>query len=124
MRKQTVVALICALAVSACTSVRVQGFVTDENTGEPIGTAGITIGERYAHVDSAGHYLMNVRKTWKNMELVAPGYETKTMTVDLSKSRAPQVNVQMTPKKAPKVHIMGAPPKAGQEAPPKAGQPK
>jgi hypothetical protein len=111
MRRQTVVALCCALALSACTSIRVQGFVTDEKTGEPVGTAGVTLGERYTHVDTAGHYVLNVRKYWKNMQVVAPGYEIRTMKVDLSGHRAPQINVQMTPKPMPKVHVMEAPPK-------------
>lgn len=115
MIRKLVLPLLCALAVSACTSVRVQGFVTDAVTGEPISTAGITIGQRYAHVDTAGHYIISAKKTWKNLQLVAPGYEPKTMTIDLSKARAPRVDVQMTPRKPPKVHVMEAPPKASEK---------
>jgi len=73
----------------------VEGFVTDERTGDPIGTAGITIGERYIHVDSAGHYAVNARNSWKMMKLVAPGYLPKTVTIDSSKTRYPKVNIQV-----------------------------
>lgn len=100
IRKQTIVALICAIALSACTSMRVTGFVTDEVTGDPIGSCGITIGERYVHVDSAGHYSVNARTSWKTMKLIAPGYHPKSVTIDTSKTRYPTINVQLTPKKA------------------------
>lgn len=35
MSKHTILIAVCALALSACTSIRVTGFVTNERTGDP-----------------------------------------------------------------------------------------
>jgi hypothetical protein len=113
MTKQTVLALFCALAVSACTSMRLEGFVTDEKTGEPIHTAGITIGEKYVHVDTAGHYVVNVRNYWKTMNLVAPGYVSKSVAWPTNGPRYQKFNVQMTPSGTAKVPAPKAAPVEG-----------
>ena len=102
MRAPLVLAVFCALALSACTSMRVSGFVTDGRTGEPIGTCGVTVGPGYGHTDSAGHYVVNAKRGLKTMQFIAPGYQTLTVPVDSSTNRYPVVNVQLTPKKSAK----------------------
>ena len=97
---QKVLVLIMALAVSACSSIRVTGFVTDEVTGSPVGGCGISFGSFYTSTDAAGHYVIKGNKSLETMQLIASGYESKSVSVDASDTRYPVVNVQLTPKGA------------------------
>ena len=98
--KRKLLLLIMAAVLSACTSVRVTGFVTDELTGDPIEGCGISFGSIYTSTDAAGHYVIKGRKSWEAMQLIAPGYESKSVPVDASDTRYPTVNVQLTPRGA------------------------
>jgi hypothetical protein len=92
-------ALLAALALAGC-SMRVSGYITDAETNEPVSTAGISLGPKYVHVDTAGHYSIKAaRHTEEKLAVVAKGYEKAAVSIDSSKSRFPQVNVALTPKR-------------------------
>jgi hypothetical protein len=76
--------------------MRVSGFVRDADTGEPVSNCGVRVGEKYVHVDSAGHYVIKARFDRKTKaHFTAKGYEERVMNVDASKSRYPRVDVDM-----------------------------
>jgi hypothetical protein len=85
----------------------VSGFITDAETGEPVSSAGVTLGPRYTHVDMAGHYRIKVHRHIKDkLQVVAKGYEPAAVAVDSEKTRLPQVNVALNPAaKRAAVHI-------------------
>lgn len=97
--KHVALVLVCTVVLSACTSIQVSGFVTDEVTGEPVSGCGVSFRHSYANTDAAGHFLVRGRKSWAEMTLVAAGYERKTVPVDASDTRYPVIHVQMTPKR-------------------------
>jgi hypothetical protein len=93
-------ALVALIVLAGCSSVRVQGFVTDAVTHEPVGSCQITIAKRYAHSDPAGHYSIVARRNEarKNpMNLNCKGYEPKSMNVWVFRTRSRNVDVQVTP---------------------------
>lgn len=103
------VPLALALTVSACTSIRVSGFVTDATTNVAVSSCGITFGHFYTHVDPAGHYVIKGRKSWAAMQVTAPGYEPQSVPVDSSKTRYPVVNIQLRSLKGSKPQSKDAP---------------
>ena len=109
--RRAALALMAAVAVSACTSIRVTGFVTDESTGEPVGGCGITFGQFYTNSDAAGHFVIKGRKDWGEMRFLAAGYEQKSVAVDASETRYPVIRVQLTPKAKAGQAPAAAPPK-------------
>lgn len=99
MRMLSRAVILATLVLAGCTTLRVQGLVYDEETSDGISTCGITVGPRYYHVDTAGHYDVKARKDWKTMTFVAPGYETKIVTIQAT-NRYPNINVAMKRKAA------------------------
>jgi hypothetical protein len=89
-------AIVCALILSGCTSIRVSGQVTDDKTGDLLPGCGVTFGEFYSSCDGAGHFTIKGRSYWKTMRVVAPGYVARDVPVDASKTRTPSITVPMT----------------------------
>jgi hypothetical protein len=98
LRRHFAFALFASVALFACTSIRVTGFVTDESTGEPVGGCGISFGQLYTNSDAAGHFVINGRKNWEEMRVIAAGYESKSVPVDASDTRYPVIYIQLTPR--------------------------
>ena len=98
MKTGKIAVILCAAMVSACTSIRVSGMVTDQRTGDPVGVCGVMIGSRYVRTDPIGKYVIGADASAKSMQFIAPGYETRTVPIDSSKTRYPVIDVQMVPK--------------------------
>jgi hypothetical protein len=87
-----------ALALSGC-AMRVKGFVTDSLTGEAVDTAGVTVGDNYVHVDSAGHYNIKARFNSKEkFKFFARGYESQYVKMKTAKERYRALDVKLVPK--------------------------
>lgn len=99
IRRNLLVLAVVAFA-SGC-SMRVSGMLYDSVTGEIVTKCGITVGPRYYRVGPTGHYDVRAKAEWKKMVFVAPGYETKTVDIDLTKGRFPNMNIAMDPVKEP-----------------------
>jgi hypothetical protein len=97
-RSTAAMPIALAVSLSACTTMRVTGMVTDEQTGEPVGVCGITSGTKYVRTDPIGRYAIPVKREWKTMQVVAPGYERKTVTFGDQPTRRPVIDVGLTPK--------------------------
>jgi hypothetical protein len=105
-------AVVCAVSASGC-AVRVSGFVTDAGTGHPVERAGLTIGDRYTQVDTAGHYDLKARlNTKEKLVFAAPGYETQYLRFRKRDERFPKMNVQLVPTE----HAIAVPPAAASVA--------
>lgn len=95
--------LLASLLVGCSTTMQVNGIVTDVETGRPIGTCQITMGDRYAHSDPAGHYSLTARRSTRDgsrsrpMNLKCDGYQLQSVIVDSTHSNRPVVNVQVVP---------------------------
>ncbi len=107
MNRRVLPALIAALALSACTSIRVSGFVLDKTTGDGIGACGIMLGRNYVHTDPAGHFSIKADYRDKMMSLTAPGYVPLTVPIDASETRYPIVEIKLVPKKNRSVATAG-----------------
>jgi hypothetical protein len=97
LRRHFAFALLASVALFACTSIRVTGFVTDDSTGQPVGDCGISFGQLHTNCDATGHFVIKGRKSW-DMRVIAAGYEPKWVPVDASHTRYPIVYIQLTPK--------------------------
>jgi hypothetical protein len=97
LRRHCAFALLASVALFACTSIRVSGFVTDESTGQPVSGCGISFGQFYTNCDVAGHFVIKGRKSLEEMRVIAAGYEPKSVPVDASETRYPVIYVQLTP---------------------------
>ncbi|HXC52960.1 MAG TPA: hypothetical protein VN634_18885 [Candidatus Limnocylindrales bacterium] len=102
MKTKVPAILFCAILIGGCTSLRLTGTVVDANTGDVVGTCGITSGPKYAKVDSAGHFAVNVRKTWKTATLTCGGYETQEFPIENFQTRYPELTIRVTPRKLAK----------------------
>ena len=104
MKLQIAAILLCAAAAGGCTSLRLAGTVTDAETGDVVGTCGITCGPKYVKVDTAGHFELNARKRWKTATIACGGYESQTFPINEYKTRYPKLTVRVTPRKLANVH--------------------
>ena len=90
--------LLVVLALPGC-AMRVSGFVTDSVTGEPVGRGHLTVGDRFASIDSAGHYSIKTRFNTKDRFVFsARGYVTQSVRVKINQEqRYRELNVQLVP---------------------------
>lgn len=88
------------LTLAGCPSMRVQGFITDAETREPVGTCQVTVGRAYAHSDPAGHYMIVARRKefrTKPMNLVCKGYEPRSLDAYQFRTKNRYIDLQVTP---------------------------
>ena len=104
MKLQIAGFVFCAAAAAGCTSLRLAGTVTDADTGDVVGTCGITSGPKYVKVDTAGHFQLNVRKSWKTATITCGGYESQTFPISEYQTRYPKLSVRVTPRKLANAH--------------------
>lgn len=105
MRLLPAVVAVAALSLSACTSMRITGTVTDQRTGEPITHGGVVSGPRSAPTDFLGRYVIGVDRSWKTMQVIAKGYEPKNVSFESASSRYPIIDIQMSPKPGRPGHV-------------------
>jgi hypothetical protein len=92
---------VFAFVLSGC-AMRVSGFVTDSVTGDPVQRGTLTVGDRYASIDSAGHYSIKTRfNTRDKFVFAAPGYVTQTVKVKRSQElRFREFDIRLVPEAA------------------------
>jgi len=102
MKREIPAILFCAILIGGCTSLRLTGKVLDADTGDVVGTCGITCGPKYVKVDSAGHFSVNVRKYWKTATLTCGGYDTQEIPIEGFQTRYPDLTIRVTPRRVAK----------------------
>jgi hypothetical protein len=102
MKTEVFATLLCVVLLGGCTSLRLTGTVMDDSTGDVVGTCGLQSGPKYAKVDSAGHFAVNVRKYWKTATLTCAGYETQEIKIDGFATRYPQLTIRVKPRRVGK----------------------
>ena len=102
MKTKVPAILFCAILIGGCTPLRLTGTVVDANTGDVVGTCGLTSGPKYVKVDTAGHFAVNVRKTWKTATLTCGGYETQEFPIENFQTRYPELTIRVMPRRLAK----------------------
>jgi hypothetical protein len=97
---QASTAYVAFVAMSAvgCTTVRIDGTVTDRETGQLVTSCGVSLGMGYSNCDEHGRYMVEGHKSHPAMEIVTPGYETAFVPVPVGNLQH-TINVQLTPKR-------------------------
>jgi hypothetical protein len=98
VRAAAALPFVLAFALSGC-AMRVSGFVTDSVTGDPVQRGTVKVGDRYAPIDSAGHFSIKTRfNTRDRFVFAAPGYVTQTVKVKHSQEqRFRDLDIRLVP---------------------------
>lgn len=84
-------------AVAGC-AMKLNGFISDAQTGKAISGARIRVGELLTYSDVTGAYLLKIhREPQVTAEISAPGYDVNSVTCD-TPTRLPVCDVQLVPK--------------------------
>ncbi|MFH1737069.1 MAG: carboxypeptidase regulatory-like domain-containing protein, partial [Actinomycetota bacterium] len=79
----TVLILVAGVVLFGTFGTSVNGRIVDKRTGKPIANASVRIGEKSAHTNKNGYYVLKVSQGKREAVVKATGYETADIKINV-----------------------------------------